>query len=321
MPSRQELEELSMRLVALWRGERSQLELSHELGYSSNVVCHWEAGRRFPRAGVALRLFALARPEATQLFALRFAWDLPEQSRLDGPEGVSFVLRKLFKGIPEARIARELGPSRSTVHRWLSGASQPDLPGFLACFALASHLVHALDLFAEGEPSLLRGHAVPTEGTGPGEWQVLGALDLVGYRALDQHDSAWLAKVLVLEPPEVERALRILERYGLIRWDGRLWTRTRQEGLLSAGAPGPELRRAIRADAGRKIASSAPVRWFVLQANSSQVELQQVQDVLHRAQAEISRIVRRSSSKERLFQVSLATVMLDGQPSKPPDES
>jgi transcriptional regulator with XRE-family HTH domain len=43
-------------LVRALRGRRSQRALSRRLGYTTNVIYTWEAGRRWPTAAEALRL-------------------------------------------------------------------------------------------------------------------------------------------------------------------------------------------------------------------------------------------------------------------------
>lgn len=47
---------LAAELVVALRGKRSQLALSRRLGYSTNVVYTWEAGRREPSASDFFRL-------------------------------------------------------------------------------------------------------------------------------------------------------------------------------------------------------------------------------------------------------------------------
>ncbi len=60
---------LSRFLVREWRGDRSQLAMSITLGFKSNVVGQWEAGRAMPTAAMAIQAAALDRPSCIDQLA------------------------------------------------------------------------------------------------------------------------------------------------------------------------------------------------------------------------------------------------------------
>lgn len=129
----------------LWhlRGERSQRGLARELGYGSNVVWGWEAGRRFPSAGrflvvcealgveVVPVLRAFAPWCAGRLLGISRSSDVPVGAWLDALRG----------GRTTKDLARSGGVSTHALRRWLKGTAQPRLPDFLRVVEAATDRV------------------------------------------------------------------------------------------------------------------------------------------------------------------------------------
>ena len=62
------MEVVARQLIRAIRGHRSQEAFSRRLGYSSNPVADWEAGRRYPTAAETLRACRLAQIDVAAAF-------------------------------------------------------------------------------------------------------------------------------------------------------------------------------------------------------------------------------------------------------------
>jgi len=311
--STERLTELSRELLRHWRGDLSQLELSVALGFSSNVVSHWESGRRSPRASVALRALDEADPDALRRMAALFGpWS--EGIEPASREGVALMVGDALESVRPSYAIELLGVDRSTIARWMSGSLEPRIHELLGCFAVAIRLGQVLEIIGLGDAALVEMVATaPVGDLGPADWQVLHALELDAYRARPTHSTAWLASCLVLTPTEVERALQTLSAVGLIEPVGGRWAPTKGLSDIRPGEMSHEMTRALREDAGRKLASTASARWFIAHAHCSVAEAARVKAVLKKAYLETCQILGRSESKESLVQLSLALIALDGK--------
>jgi transcriptional regulator with XRE-family HTH domain len=128
-----EIEKLASELVRALRGKRSQLAFSRRLGYQSNVVGTWEAGRRWPDASEALRAASVAGVDLRAAFARYYrtppAWVVEVE-----PTSPVFVARFLEaeRGrTPVTTVAARASLNRFSVSRWLAGSCEPRLPDFL----------------------------------------------------------------------------------------------------------------------------------------------------------------------------------------------
>jgi len=124
--------ELAKELVQALRGRRSQTALSRRLGYSTNVVYTWEAGRRFPTASDFMRL-ALRSGVDVHAGLARFwgsgAGTLP--SDWTARSAITRLLVLMRKEHKLAELARRTGISRLTIAGWLEGKAEPRLPELL----------------------------------------------------------------------------------------------------------------------------------------------------------------------------------------------
>lgn len=248
-------ERLASELVRAWRGKRSQPAFARRLGYRSNVIYRWEAGRAFPTAADALR--AARRAGVEPRHALRAFYRTPPAwiDAIDpaSPRGIATLLRDLAQGMPKQRIARAIGLSRFAVTRWLGGKTQPKLPDLLRMieatslrvvdFASAFAAPEQLPSIADAWRSLQASRAAAYEL--PWSHGVLRALELDAYAQLPRHVPGWLAQRIGVDEATERSCLRVLAEANQIRFTrGRF--RVEQPGLIDLRAQ-PEAAQRLRA--------------------------------------------------------------------------
>ncbi|MBX2802765.1 MAG: helix-turn-helix domain-containing protein [Myxococcales bacterium] len=236
---------LARELIRALRGDRSQVQLSRRLGFSTNAVYSWESGRRWPSAS---RFFFVAQRVGIDVVdALGRFYPTPPDWLQQEPATPSWVLsflQELRGTVPIGVLAERMGRSRFTVSRWLSGRSEPRLPDLLALVDVASlRLLDFVSCFVPPDslPTTRRAWrrlqaARELAWGSPWAQVVLLGLELADYAALPAHDDAWLAQRLDLPEEEVSEALRRLRAAGQIR---RVGSHLRPAEILSV-----DLRRA-----------------------------------------------------------------------------
>jgi transcriptional regulator with XRE-family HTH domain len=221
----------SKELILALRGQRSQVGLSRRLGYTSNVLYTWEHGRRAPVASAFFRLAARVGVDVND--GLRhFLADrgsvLPDVRR---PAGVSELVRALMTDWPIVELAESVGADRTTVGRWVNGATEPKLPELLRIVETTTQrLLDFLALFVDPEsmPSArapYRDLQVQRRLAYDMPWShgVLRALELEQYRALPRHQPGLIAAELGISLDEEQRCLQELARAGQIRMRRGRW--------------------------------------------------------------------------------------------------
>lgn len=214
-----DFEEASKELLRALRGPRSQAAFSRRLGYRSNVVHAWEAGRRWPATSEMLRAAARAGVDLRAAFG-RFYRTPPtwlEGSGCEGPAFVAAFLRDQQGDAPLIAVARRAGINRYSVARWLAGRAEPRLPDFLRLVEAAS--LRGVDLLV----ALVPPEALPSVRAAWRRQEAQRSLAI---------DSPWAAAVLRLlecgpaeeagvadrlrlDPAEARRCLEALARAGL----------------------------------------------------------------------------------------------------------
>ena len=124
------MDDVSRQLVRAIRGRRSQLQFSRRLGFKSDAVAEWEAGRRWPTAAGFLRACDLAGLDVADAIR-RFQ---PNAAPPDIALSDAFVaewLTALRGNQKVGNLAKRIDRSRYAVARWLSGQTRPRLPDFL----------------------------------------------------------------------------------------------------------------------------------------------------------------------------------------------
>lgn len=219
------MRDVSAQLLRAVRGGRSQEAFSRRLGYTSNPVAGWEAGRRFPAAAEFLRACVLSGIDAPAIFAAFLGEPLGEPLD-DG--GVARWLSKLSTQLTHQELAARTGASRYQVGRWLSGQSKPRLPDFLSLIEGATgrlaELVAALVPIAQ-VPALLAAHERIEQARRlafeqPWTEAILRLLETAPYARLPAHRPGWLAARLGVSLAAEAAGLEALEASGLIQWDG-----------------------------------------------------------------------------------------------------
>jgi transcriptional regulator with XRE-family HTH domain len=253
---------VSRQLLRAIRAHRSQEAFSRRLGYTSNPVADWEAGRRFPTAAEALRACAVAGIDAVGA-CTRFS---PAEAVLLGELGDADVARWLtgLRGNTAIKdLAARVGQSRYAVARWLSGETRPRLPDFLA---LVEALTGRLSDFVaelvpiEQVPALLDAHRQRHASRRlafdePWVAAVMVLLETDGYAALGEHRDGWIAARLGVDLEIEHRCLVRLTEAGLVaRGPGGLY-QTREPLTIDTAAD-PEGTRRLKAH----WASLGPVR-------------------------------------------------------------
>ncbi|MBN2196471.1 MAG: DUF4423 domain-containing protein [Polyangiaceae bacterium] len=224
---------LSAELVRALRGRRSQTAFSRRLGYKSNVVYRWEAGRAWPTAAA---FFAAARRVGVDLAKLltRF-YRTPSEgiARLDltRPTDVAALLTDLRGSTPIGELARRAHRSRFAVARWLKGEAEPRLPELLLMVDVSTlrlldfvaGLVDPATLPSVREDWLALVLAREAAYSHPLSHAVLRGLELADYAALPRHEPGWLARRLGISAEEEAASVELLSRTKQIRRRHRKW--------------------------------------------------------------------------------------------------
>ncbi len=221
---------LSCELVRAIRGKQSQVAVSRRLGYRTNVLYAWEAGRDFPTAACFFH-YARRRGQDLKKNLEKFFRTLPPELTdvdLTQRSGVALLLRQLQGDTTIVDLAENTGFSRFAISRWLKGSTEPRLPQFLtlleatslrsldfvACFVNPRELASVWPAYQALEATRAAAHDAP--------WTqaILRCLELEDYQNLPEHAATWIAKRLGLPTREVEACLRILDLSGQVRWNG-----------------------------------------------------------------------------------------------------
>jgi hypothetical protein len=216
------------------RGRRSQTGLSRRLGYRTNVLYRWEAGRTFPTAACALRAAQQTgvnvRQALVRFYRVAPAW-LERRRELTTPAAVNALLDDMLAGRPIVPLASAIGRSRFATARWLHGDAEPRLPDFLRLVqGLTLRVLDFIAAFVDpaGLPSL-RAHWERLETSrkaayeAPWTHAVLRVLELRQYRELQRHEPGFIARCLGIAYEEEERCLRLLADTGQVRMADGHW--------------------------------------------------------------------------------------------------
>ncbi len=226
-------EKLAVELVRELRGRRSQSAFSRRLGYRSNAVHAWEAGRAFPTAASFFRsLKRMGRDVDAALAGFhRLPVERAQVPDLTTRDGVALLLNDLRGRTSMVDLAHAAERSRFAVARWLKGSAEPRLPDFLRLLECAS--LRLLDFLAcFSDPAKLPSVASAWQTLEsarravyelPWSHAVLRVIELEAYRALKRHRSGFIADWLQIPREEEERCIALLLESGQIRKErGRL---------------------------------------------------------------------------------------------------
>lgn len=224
-------EHVAAEFVRVLRGRRSQPAFSRRLGYRSNVVYRWEAGRAWPTAASAMAAAERAGIDVNAAVAKFLGSHPPSVPQIATPEGVVQLLTTLRGRTPIGGIAERAGKNRFAVSRWLAGTAEPRLPDFLRMVEATSQRM--LDFVAVlVDPAKLPSLAAPwatlqlardSAYSKPWSHAVLRALELESYRSLPKHVEGFIAKTLGIPEAEERECLELLAKTGQIRRHQGRW--------------------------------------------------------------------------------------------------
>jgi len=312
-------EKLAIELVRELRGRRSQSAFSRRLGYRSNAVYAWEAGRAFPTAAAFFRSLKRAGRDVDAALARFYRVPAERSDWLDltTREGVARLLNDLRGRTSVVDLAGAAQRSRFAVARWLKGIAEPRLPDFLRLIECASlRLLDFLACFSDPAklPSIASAWQTLENARRavyelPWSAAVLRVIELEAYRALKRHEPGFIARWLQIPREEEERCVALLLESGQIK---------KERGRLIPGAAltvdtrrDPERSRQVKAwwaDLARERLLRGVEGTFSYNLFSvSRADLERIQE-LHRAYfRELRRIVADSEPSEC---IALATVHL-----------
>lgn len=215
------MEIVCRQLLRAVRGGRSQVAFARRLGYLSNPVADWEAGRRCPTAREALRACELAGIDVTEAFGRFHRVALPR-------DGDGFALARwlgeLKGSVSATELAARAGRSRQQVGRWLNGKAEPRLDDFLclvdAITGRVCDLIAAL-VPVEKVPSVERDYqqrlaARRLAHEEPWTEAILRCMETARYRARPEHEPGVIAQTLGIDLDTEQRCLDKLEQAGVI---------------------------------------------------------------------------------------------------------
>lgn len=222
---------LAAQLVRARRGNRTQKQLSQELGYQSNVVFAWENQRDEPSARVFFRL-AEHTGEVGDLSAFaRGEGELEFSTK----EGVARFLRDLLGSRKVGELALQLRRDRHAVGRWLRGKTEISL-GDLLQFVDATTL-GVYDFLAIYADPLLLGEAkggyellsAARESARQKPWShaIVHMVELPSYQSLPKHEPGWFASRLGISTQEEMECLSLLVKMGQLVHQDELYRSTK----------------------------------------------------------------------------------------------
>lgn len=315
-------------LVAALRGRRSRAQLSRQLGYRTNTVSDWEAGRRAPTAELLLDVCARLGVDVLAAFDRFHA---PTAKLVRGEAGFELArwLDALRGQTPVRPIAERAQLSRHAVARWLRGQTRPRLPEFLqlveAITARASDLVDAL-VGIERLPTLLDQHrrraaARRLAFEHPESEALLRMMETRGYGKLAHHRPGVLAEALGIAPEREQRVLAALEGAGVVVHAGERYQRLTPLTVDTSAEPAAINR--LKAHWCRvalaRMQAPREEDWLGYNLMSlSQADLQRARSILRDAYRELRTLAAASEPVERAALLNLQLVTF---PEIAPDDA
>ncbi len=309
---------MAQQFLRALRGRRSQQSFARRLGYKANPITDWEHGRSYPYAGEALRAAQLGGADVIEAFA-RFSPNVPLETNsggwLLGP-----WMRATLGDTSVSDLSRQMNYSRSSISRWVCGASQPRVPQFLSFVECATGRV--ADLVAElvsieAVPLLLPRYqatraAKQVAFTHPWTEALLRVLESEPYTSGPPHDDQRLARQLGIDVVVVRAGLAALVEARVVERVAARYEVVSQLTVDTGG--GKRALHALKAHwAGVAAERAAKPRrgdlfgYNVLSASAA--DLERISDVLKNAYREVRAIVAASEPSEcvALVNVQLAT--------------
>lgn len=221
---------LAAQLVRERRGARTQKQLSRALGYKSNVVFAWEAGRDVVHASAFFRLTEKVGPPADlESFLGQPSPDLSDKM------GIAAFLKELLGKRKAGEVGTLLGRDRHAVGRWLRGQTEIPLGDFLHFIEVTTLRVYDfLALFVDPAelPEAAPGYGLleaARESARQMPWShaIVHMVELPSYKKLPCHERGWFASRLGITTQDEDACLSLLVQTGQLRKDGQRYLGTK----------------------------------------------------------------------------------------------
>ncbi|MDD9941658.1 MAG: DUF4423 domain-containing protein [Myxococcales bacterium] len=304
-------------MVTALRGGQTRAQLSRRLGYRTNTVSNWEAGRRYPLCEEFLRLCAHRRIDVQAAFE-RF--HPPTATLLSDDSGYTIDrwLNALRGQTPISVLVERTTLSRFSLSRFLRGQARPRLPEFLllveAITDRASDLVDAL-VDIQRLPTLLQEHTRRAAAKRlafefPESEALLRVMETEAYGALASHKPGRLAEALGIGPAREREVLDALVEAGVIELDDKAGCYRHLEPLHVDTSAEPLALNRLRAHWAQaaldRLEAPRTSDWFGYSLVSLSCEdLERVREVLRRAYREIRSIAAASEPVEQAALLNL----------------
>lgn len=314
------MEDAASQLLRALRGQRSQQAWAKRLGYKGNPHTDWENSRSFPHLSEALRAAKVARIDVAAAFE-RFNPNIQLTKVGDGYD-LGAWMRATLGSTSVSEVARRMAYSRSSLSRWVCGASEPRLPEFLAFVDAATGRVQdwvAELVPIEQVPALFARHEAARAAkqlafSNPWTEVLLRLIELQRYLELPDHDDGVLAVQLGLPIELVQGAVRALVEARVIERRGTHYAVLSQLTVDTAG--GKHQLHALKAHwasvAAERALAPHPGDVFgynVLSASRADVE--RIRTVLKNAFREVRAIVSASEPAECVALVNVQVMGWD----------
>jgi hypothetical protein len=305
------------------RGRRSQAAFSRRLGYRTNVLYLWEAGRSFPTAADALTAATRAgldiRTSLGDFFHRTPDWldHVDPTTR----HGVAALLNDLRGRTGINELAKATGKSRFALARWLKGEAEPKLPEFFLLIEKTSlRLLDFLACLVDPKllPSVTRAWEELEETRRsafdmPWTQAVLRALELRDYADLERHESGWIARRVGISTKEEQQCLQLLARTHQISFRGGRWQLRDVMAVDTRRDPAAEhkVKRWWGEVALNRLEAGAPGVSSYNVFAVSEKDLATINDLYRAYFRQIRAIIAQSEPSERVVLASMQLVPLD----------
>lgn len=204
-------------LIAL-RGSRSQLEMSHLVGFSFNQWHKWETEQKWLRWDEFIDVLDQLKIPVNEIF-------YKVLSITEDPRDFQVVVRNLCAGLSSDKIAEILDQDQETIKRWARSDISPSVETCLHLMQsrsnnLAEFIAQIIPIRNVPSLNLLfqaQNAHKNVEVIYPFSAAIEACLNLEAYQKLGAHSDEWVAERTLISVPLVRAVLKKLESVGTIR--------------------------------------------------------------------------------------------------------
>lgn len=211
--------EIVSELLAALIGSRSTIEVSRAMGYKYNQVKRWESGEKHLRWDEFCNLCVALNIPISQALTYTFQYDHPDPHKILG-----HLYSNKYPLLSIDELSNRLHRHPSAIRRYIDGEIFPDLEFILAFMDLDANRLGSfiLLLLPPGEGAPLRArfaeeyNRVKAEAMAPLASAMQGWLVSQEYRALEKHDSSFIAQRVGTSSQEVDEIFRKMTQVGTV---------------------------------------------------------------------------------------------------------